>query len=140
MPVGACAALLGPNGSGKSTLSRILACHLWPTSGSVTVVGGKFGEVNLPQHRKLVRLVQSAGPYDVDPQLTALEAVVTGYFGSIGLYEVASDEMHHRAAELLGHVGLSHVASHTYGTLSKRRTRENLDCAGARATPETYPA
>src|SRR4030095_16576034 len=54
----------------------------------------------------------------VDPQLTAHEAVLTGYFGSIGLYDTATDEMRGRATELLGHVGLAHVASHTYATLS----------------------
>jgi iron complex transport system ATP-binding protein len=118
VPAGACAAVLGPNGAGKSTLTRILACHLWPTTGEVHVAGGTFGESNLPALRKHIRLVQPAGPYDVDPQLTAHEAVLTGFFGSIGLYDTPTDEMQHRAAELLGHVGLGHVASHTYATLS----------------------
>jgi iron complex transport system ATP-binding protein len=118
VPAGKCAAVLGPNGAGKSTLTRILACHLWPTSGEVHVAGGTFGESSLPDLRKHIRLVQPAGPYDVDPQLTAHEAVLTGFFGSIGLYATPTDEMRHRASELLGHVGLSHVASHTYATLS----------------------
>jgi iron complex transport system ATP-binding protein len=118
VPAGACAAVLGPNGSGKSTLTRVLACHMWPTKGSVSVVGGKFGEASLPELRKDIRLVQSAGPYDVDPQLTAHEAVLTGYFGSIGLYDPVTDGMRDRASELLDHVGLSHVASHSYATLS----------------------
>ena len=118
VPAGTCAAVLGPNGSGKSTLTRVLACHLWPTRGSVRVAGGAFGDASLPELRKHIRLVQSAGPYDVDPQLTAHEAVLTGYFGSIGLYDPVTDEMHTRAGQLLAHVGLSHVASHPYSTLS----------------------
>jgi iron complex transport system ATP-binding protein len=118
VPTGACAAVLGPNGSGKSTLTRVLACHLWPTTGSVRVVGGTFGQDSLPALRKHVRLVQSAGPYDVDPELSAHEAVLTGFFGSIGLYDAATDEMRDRATQLLAHVGLPHVASHKYATLS----------------------
>ena len=47
VPQGACVAILGPNGSGKSTLTRILACHLWPTHGTVRVLGGTFGETNV---------------------------------------------------------------------------------------------
>src|SRR4051812_9748624 len=107
VPAGACAAILGPNGSGKSTLTRVLACHLWPTTGAVRVAGGAFGDASLPELRRHIRLVQPAGPYDVDPQLTAHEAVLTGFFGSIGLYEEVTDDMHRRADELLAHVGLS---------------------------------
>ena len=118
VPAGACAAILGANGSGKSTLARILACHLWPTTGSVRVAGGAFGDSSLPELRKRIRLVQSAGPYDVDPQLSATEAVLTGFFGSIGLYDAVTDDMRERTAQLLWHVGLSHVASHPYSTLS----------------------
>src|SRR5438067_10512553 len=73
VPAGSCVAILGPNGSGKSTLTRILAAHLWPTSGHCVVLDSKFGETNLPELRHSIRLVQAAGPYDVDPRLTARE-------------------------------------------------------------------
>src|SRR5436305_13739661 len=78
VPRGTCAAILGPNGSGKSTLARILSGYMWPTSGDVFVDGQHFGEVDLNALRRSVRLVQSAGPYDVDMELTAREAVLTG--------------------------------------------------------------
>ena len=85
VPAGSCCAILGPNGSGKSTLTRILAAHLWPTTGEVSVLDGRFGETSLPELRQSIRLVQAAGPYDVDPELTAHEVVLTGFFGTIGL-------------------------------------------------------
>src|SRR4051795_6356655 len=90
VPPGACVAVLGPNGSGKSTLTRILALHLWPTEGEVSVLGNRMGDANLPEVRRHVRLVQPAGPYDVDPQLTAREVVLTGQFGTIGLYDAVT--------------------------------------------------
>src|SRR3954463_4002130 len=93
VPAGACAAVLGPNGSGKSTLARVLACHLWPTEGEASVLGGRLGEANLPEIRKGIRLVQPAGPYDVDPALTAREVALTGFFGTIGLYDRFTDAM-----------------------------------------------
>src|SRR5262245_3036401 len=77
IPRGACAAILGPNGSGKSTLARILAGYMWPTSGDVFVSSSHFGDVDLNELRRSVRLVQAAGPYDVDPELTAREVVLT---------------------------------------------------------------
>ena len=118
VPCGACAAVLGPNGSGKSTLARILACHLWPTEGEAAVLGGRLGDANLPEVRKSIRLVQPAGPYDVDPALAAREVVLTGFFGTIGLYDPFTDDMAAEADRLLAHVGLSHVAGHAYATLS----------------------
>jgi iron complex transport system ATP-binding protein len=118
VPAGACAAVLGPNGSGKSTLARILACHLWPTEGDASVLGGRLGEANLLDVRRSIRLVQAAGPYDVDPALSAREVVLTGFFGTIGLYDLVTDSMTAEADRLLAQVGLSNVAAHTYATLS----------------------
>src|SRR3954447_8044216 len=118
VPPGACVAVLGPNGSGKRTLTRILALHLWPTEGEVSVLGNRMGDANLPEVRRHVRLVQPAGPYDVDPQLTAREVVLTGQFGTIGLYDAVTEEMEAGALRLLANVGLAHVADHLYSTLS----------------------
>ncbi len=105
VPAGALVAVLGPNGSGKSTLARLAACHWWPTSGECRILGGEFGRTNLPELRKRIRLVQAAGPFDVDPELTATEVVLTGFFGSIGLYGRVTDEMRDRAKRLLASVG-----------------------------------
>jgi iron complex transport system ATP-binding protein len=115
---GACAAVLGPNGSGKSTLARVLACHMWPTAGESVVLGAKFGEANLPEVRHDIRLVQPAGPYDIDPALTAKEAVLTGFFGTIGLYDAVTGPMQAEAVQLLEQVGLHDVIDHPYSTLS----------------------
>ncbi len=118
VPAGTCAAILGPNGSGKSTLTRILACHYWPTEGESSVLGAQFGDANLLDLRKQIRLVQPAGPYDIDPELTARQAVLTGFFGTIGLYDPTDSAMEAQADALLDQVGLSHVRDHIYATLS----------------------
>ena len=118
VPQSACAAILGPNGSGKSTLARILACHLWPTRGQVSILGGTFGDANLLASRRDIRLVQAAGPYDVVPELTTREVALTGFFSSIGLYDPVTPEMETEADRMLDLVGLHHVAGHPYSTLS----------------------
>lgn len=126
VPAGACAAILGPNGSGKSTLTRILACHYWPTEGESSVLGSTFGDASLLDLRKSIRLVQPAGPYDIDAELTAREVVFTGFFGTLGLYDPVTTEMESEADRLLGQVGLGHVRDHVYATLSSGEKVRNL--------------
>ena len=118
VPHGTCVAILGPNGSGKSTLARILAGYMWPTSGDVFVDEQHFGETDLNALRRSVRLVQAAGPYDVDAELTTLEVVLTGLFGTIGLFDATTVADSARAEQLLARVGLSRVVNSVYATLS----------------------
>ena len=126
VPQGVCAAILGPNGSGKSTLTRILACHDWPTEGESSVLGSTFGDASLLDLRKSIRLVQPAGPYDIDSELTAHQVVLTGFFGTLGLYDPTDAQMEAEADRLLMQVGLAHVRDHVYATLSSGEKVRNL--------------
>ena len=136
VPAGSCCAILGPNGSGKSTLTRILAAHVWPTTGECEVLGGKFGETSLPELRHSIRLVQAAGPYDVEPELTARQVVETGFFGTLGLYDATDESMDRDAEALLAQVGLSHVSAQPYATLSSGERVRSLIARALAARPK----
>jgi iron complex transport system ATP-binding protein len=118
LPAGACGAILGPNGSGKSTLARVITGYLWPTRGDVRVDGRHFGEVDLNELRRSIRLVQAAGPYDVDPSLTAGQVVLTGLFGTIGLFDATTSDDESRADDWLDRVGLSNLRDQPYSKMS----------------------
>jgi iron complex transport system ATP-binding protein len=126
VPAGSCAAILGPNGSGKSTLTRILAGHLWPTAGRVSVMGGEFGRIDLRSLRDSIRLVQANGPYDIQSDLTARQVVWTGFFNSLDLYRQPTEAMQDRAEGLLAIVGLGHVSSQPYLKLSSGERMRSL--------------
>jgi iron complex transport system ATP-binding protein len=130
VPRGACAAVLGPNGSGKSTLTKVIAGHLWPTAGDVRVLGEHFGEVDMHQLRRGLRLVSSTSPVELDSDLTAHQVAMTGFFGTLGLYDEVLPKMQDEAAQMLDRVGLHPVASHRYMTLS---SGERMRCLIARA-------
>jgi iron complex transport system ATP-binding protein len=51
--------LMGPNGSGKTTILKLLAGYIWPTKGSVSVLGHRFGEVDLRRLRQQIGWVGS---------------------------------------------------------------------------------
>jgi iron complex transport system ATP-binding protein len=130
VPAGACAAILGPNGSGKSTLTRVIAGHLWPTRGEVSVLGQRFGEVDLHALRRGMRLVQSTSAVEMDGDATAFDIVLTGYFGTVGLYDETTPDMRDEADRMLDLVGLHPVGHHRFNTLS---TGERMRCLIARA-------
>lgn len=70
--------VLGPNGSGKTTLLQIAGARLMPSSGTVTVVGERFGRSDLRTVRPRISLVSAATARMLRPVLSAREVVVTG--------------------------------------------------------------
>jgi iron complex transport system ATP-binding protein len=130
VPAGACAAILGPNGSGKSTLARVIMGQMWPTTGDVRVLGQRFGETDLNQLRASIRLVQSSGAVEFDPDETTLNVALSGFFGTVGLYDAVTPAMGRTAARLLRQVGLAREAQQPYRTLS---SGERMRCLIARA-------
>jgi iron complex transport system ATP-binding protein len=121
---GSCAALLGPNGCGKSTLLRVISGYQYPTHGRVRVLGETFGATNLNDLRRGIRLVQPPNFYDLEPDLNVHQAVLTGFFGTLGLFAEATLKMHARANVVIAQLGLSHLRERPYQTLSTgERTR-----------------
>ena len=52
--------VLGPNGAGKTTLLQVAAAHLFPTAGSVTVLGERLGAVDVFELRPRIGLTSAA--------------------------------------------------------------------------------
>ncbi len=135
---GTCTAILGPNGSGKTSLVRCLTGHMLSTSGQVRVLGETIGRTDIRRLRQRIGVVNpttDAGGIHVagavvDADLSAREAVVTGFFASVGLYEQPNEQQWRRADELLDDVGLSHRHDLRFGLLS---TGEQRRCLIARA-------
>lgn len=93
-------AMIGPNGAGKTTLMEIVTGYRWPTGGEVSVLGHKFGSVDLRELRKSIGYVNSVLMESIPVGDTVLDVVISGKFGSIGLYNEPSSEDFQRAEEL----------------------------------------
>ena len=130
VPAGTSAAIIGPNGSGKSTLARVVMGQMWASSGEVSVLGEKFGECDLQQLRESIRLVQPVSVVEFDLDETTTTVVLTGYFGTMGLFHPVDDKMRAEAKRLINLVGLKKEENQLYKTLSNG---ERIRCLIARA-------
>ena len=83
VPRGTCCAVLGPNGAGKSTLLAIINGFLWPQRGTVSVLGEHYGHTDLPKLRERIGMLGHSRLPEFHPEMTALETVVAGRWGTI---------------------------------------------------------
>lgn len=131
LPAGGSGAIIGPNGSGKSTLVRMAAGYIWPTSGTIDVLGHRLGGYSVSELRRKISIVEALSIYPFDEQMSAEEVVCSGFFGSLTLsfYEPTSAQWA-RTGEVLEQVRMGEVAKRRFWTLS---TGERMRVLIARA-------
>jgi iron complex transport system ATP-binding protein len=124
-------AVLGPNGAGKSTLVRLLTRDVRPLahedgSPAVELLGRERWD--LASARRIMGIVSDALQEDYDVAVSVRDAVISGFFGSIGLYhhQVVTPEMVERTDELLELLAIAHLCDRTMDTLSTGEARRTL--------------
>lgn len=109
----------GPNGAGKSTLLAVASTRLWPSRGTVGVLGEEIGRVDARRLRRRIGDAGAALAERLHPDLTAVDVVVSAATGALApWWDAYSGVDRERAHELLLLVGVVHLAERTFGTLS----------------------
>jgi len=129
--------VLGPNGAGKSTLLLVAGASLFPSSGTVELLGERFGAADLGELRTRVGLSSSSLADRVPPQEKALDVVVTASYGVVGRWSERYDDADvTRAQQLLGRMGLRAFAKRRFGTLSEGERKRVLLARALMTDPE----
>ena len=129
--------VLGPNGAGKSTLLLVAGALLFPSSGTVELLGERFGAADLGELRTRVGLSSSSLADRVPPQEKALDVVVTASYGVVGRWsERYEDADVARAQQLLSRMGLRAFAKRRFGTLSEGERKRVLLARALMTDPE----
>ena len=134
--VGEHAAILGSNGAGKSTFIKLLTLQQYPLAGEadaspIRVFGqdrwdvfelrSKFGIVSADLHDRFVH-------GNSNGVLTGLDAVVSGFFATHGVFahQRVTDAMRRQAMDALDRVAAGRLARATLDTMSTGEARRVL--------------
>jgi iron complex transport system ATP-binding protein len=119
-------AIMGPNGSGKSTLIKTITRELYPLydrNSSMRLFGQETW--NVRELRSMMGIVSNDFELFLDRPITGGEAVLSGFFGSVGLawhLEVTA-AMEDKTAELLEWLEIEHLADRVMGEMSSGEVR-----------------
>jgi iron complex transport system ATP-binding protein len=120
-------AVLGPNGSGKSTLLAIGSTYLWPSRGTVRVLGAEMGDVDARELRRAIGYVSGSLATQIDADLAAVDVVMTARHAALApWWHTFTDEDRRRALDLLAFMGCAPLADRTFGTLSSGERQRML--------------
>lgn len=128
-------AILGLNGSGKTTLLNMVNGYIWPSKGTVSVLGNRFGRVDIRELRKQIGWVSSALQERLYSRDTTQNVVISGKYASIGLYDQITDEDINFARNLMERLDCLHVFDRPYQTCSQGEKQKVLIARALMAKP-----
>jgi iron complex transport system ATP-binding protein len=128
--------VLGANGSGKTTLLRLLAGYLWPTQGSMTVLGEEFGHTDVRELRKKIGWVGSFLEAQIPPAMSPLDLIVSGKYASIGIFESPKEEDYQHGMDLARQLRCADILDLPYGVLSQGEKQRLLIARGLIHKPQ----
>ena len=98
--------IVGPNGAGKTTLMRLASAQMFPTTGTVKLIGEQVGKVDLRELRTAVGMSSSALAQRVPGDEKVADIVISAGYDVLGRWREDYDELdYERAIEILESVG-----------------------------------
>jgi iron complex transport system ATP-binding protein len=129
--------VLGPNGAGKTTLLNLATAQLYPTRGSVRVLGELLGRTDVAELRTRIGLATAKLAERVPGDETVRDAVVTAAWGVLGRFRERYDPVDvARATELLDQWGMAALSGRTFGTLSEGERKRTQIARALMTDPE----
>ena len=118
--------VLGNNGAGKSTLLRLICGEVVPAYGGEIHRFGNEERINIWKIKKKVGYVSADLQANYSMNLSGEEVVQSGFFSSIGLWEIVTDEQKKVAMEWLIFFGIEELSKREIHTMSYGQFRKIL--------------
>lgn len=119
--------IFGPNGIGKSTLVSMMASRLFPSEGTITLLGNQMGKVDVFSLRPLIGLASQELAKLFPPTEDPLDAVVTAASGVTGRWrDDYTRQQTQKARGLLERFGVGYLEGKQMWQLSAGETSRVL--------------
>jgi iron complex transport system ATP-binding protein len=129
--------ILGPNGAGKTTLLNVASSYLFPTSGTVQILGEKLGSVDVFELRPRIGMAGIAMSEKLPRRQTVLETVLTAAYGMTAHWRESYEKVDEdRARAFLDRLGMSDFLDRKFGTLSEGERKRTLIARAMMTDPE----
>ncbi len=135
-------AIVGPNGSGKSSLIKLLTRELYPfvndgAPSSMRILGRETWD--LFALRRRLGIVTLDLQADFARDMTGLEAVLSGFFSSVGLWRRnrVTGDMERKASRALERLESGHLAGRLMTAMSTGEARRMLIARALVHDPDT---
>lgn len=129
--------IIGPNGAGKTTLMRVASAQMFPSTGTVRLVGEQMGKVDLREIRTAIGMSSSALAQRIPNEERVADLVISAGYDVLGRWREDYEDMdEERAIEILESVGAIHLADRKWGTLSEGERKRTLIARALMTDPE----
>jgi len=126
--------IIGPNGAGKTTLLAILSTQLYPSAGTVSLLGETLGKVDVFGLRPRIGIASSAVGARIPGREIVSDVVLSAAYGVLGRWREAYDATDvAQANHLLDDWQVDHLSGRYFGTLSDGE-RKRVEIARALMT------
>jgi iron complex transport system ATP-binding protein len=129
--------ILGANGSGKTTMLQVAVARLWPTAGTVEILGELLGRVDVRTLRPRISLVSGSVTRQLRADLPARDVVVSGRYAALETWwHTYTDEDWAEADQLLDQAGMRAIGPRSFGVISEGERQQVLLARALMGRPE----
>lgn len=118
--------LVGDNGAGKTTLLKLILGELWPAEGGSIDRFGVRGFKDVWEIKRRIGFVSHDLQARYHHDVTARQAVGTGFSASVGWLTILTPEQESRVDEVLAELGLTELADRSLQRMSYGQARKVL--------------
>src|SRR5690606_1820899 len=129
--------VLGPNGAGKTTMLKLAATEMYPSEGTVDVLGERLGRTNVFDLRPRIGFCSGALAARIPGDELVKDVVVSAGYAVVGRWREEYEDLDlDRARELLELLGIGHLAERRFGTLSDGERKRTTIARALMTDPE----